>query len=260
MRHAPWPIIVAALTCGLLTGCSPNKGPATSAYLRAYEQVSADLNAQLRQLSPVNPPVQPTPPPIHARREERREYVLERRSYRNALSQYYGEFIERGHVLENIFGQAQGRIAALNGAGVDPSAIAMVAARERTLGRRRDLINEMGRWAELARQRQADEGSGKLFSDLASQVLRVIAVPDPTGIALLAAGVRGLADFESKGQADTEAVNAQANQVLATASQFQSDVIDYQTAFAQMQTAIQADYPDQDWSFLSPKPSASGQN
>ena len=41
--------------------------------------------------------------------------MLERRSYRNALSQYYGEFIERGHVLENIFGQAQGRIAALTG-------------------------------------------------------------------------------------------------------------------------------------------------
>lgn len=243
------------MICGLLVGCSPNKGPATNSYLRSYAQASDELAARLRQLPPVNPPVRPVLP-ARPTLEERREFNVQTRSYRNGQIQYYNAFLARGHILENLYGQTLSRISALNGAGADPSAVAMVAIRERTIGQRRELFVEMGRLAELRRDELSHQGSADALDDLVSSVF-IEALKEAGGglqgmeMGAFVGAAKGLASIVSKGKAEKEAIGEQANQVAAAATQLQRDVIDYQTASAQLRTTVQASYPDQDWSFLA---------
>ena len=261
MRRSPWLIIFVALCFGGLLGCAPRKGPATNIYLRGYVSAVADLNAKLEQLPPVNPPEKPVLPE-HATRDQRRQFVVQNRSYRNELIQYFNFFIERGHVLENLYGQTLTRLAALNGAGVDPSAVAMVAIRERTIGQRRELFVEMGRLAELRRDALSRQGSTDALDDLLSSVF-VEALKDASGglqgmeVGALVGAAKGLASIASKGRAEKEAIGEEADQVAVATTQLQRDVIDYQTAYAQLRTTVQANYPDEDWSFMGPKKAGS---
>jgi hypothetical protein len=180
--------------------------------------------------------------------------VLRRKNYPAALAQYYNAFIERGHVLENLYGKTLTQIAALNGGGVDTSAVAMVAVRERTIGDRRELFVEMGRLAALGRQRLADDSFGNLVTDIVGAAVKAFAITgDTTGTTELMGAAKGLAGFASKGHADAEALSAQAGKVADAIDQLQRTVFEYQTAYAQLLTTVQAKYPDQDWGFMAPK-------
>ncbi len=218
-----------------------------------------DLASQLRQLPPVNPPARPMMQP-QMTKAERLRFTTQRRDYAAGMVKYYDAFIERGHFLEDLYGQTLARISALNGAGIDPSAAAMVALREHTLGQRREFLVELGRFAALARQRQTDDTGGNLIADVVGGAAKAFAATGGStgGTAELLGAVKGLATFASRGQNDAEAVSAQAVKVGEAADQLRRDMFEYQTAYAQLRTTVQANYPDQDWGFMESKQAAAG--
>lgn len=238
----------------IFQGCSANKGKATRAYIQAYMQASADLAAQLRELPPINPPeistVQGSRP-----RKSKAETAAERRRFADAMDKYYNDFVDRGHLLEDLYGRTLNQISALNAAGVEPAAVATVTAHERTIGRHREIYVELGHLVMLERQRKGDDSLGGLVKDIVGQFAsQPASLSDPTGTAQMVEAAKGFAKFVSRGQADADAVKAQGVKVADAVDQYRRDLITYQTAFAQLRTTVQSDYPDRDWSFLRAKP------
>src|ERR1022692_2145808 len=156
MRHAQavrstrWPLASCALTCGLLAACSPNKGPATSAYLREFESASGSLAGQIRDLPRIAPPSRPFLP-VGASPEQQRVYDGTMRIYPLFVNQYYGAVMERCQAISQLCSQTLDHIGSMNAAGADPDAVQLMTLGVQAIDQQRDFFAELRRLADLNR-------------------------------------------------------------------------------------------------------------
>lgn len=250
-------LIVAAFACALQSGCSPNRGPKTNAYLRAYHSAGVDFTAQLRQFSPIAAPrlpvlpQQPTP-------EQRREFNEARRNYPGALISYYGAAVERFGALSRLFVQAEGRLGKINAGGVEPDAVRLATLREHALGLSGVCCLEIGRLADLSRtalkRRQSNDELDEILTTVFASAMSGFGggTLDGAVVAGLGGLVKGMGAVAEKRQAERAAISDQIARVGSTATEMKREVLEYQTAYAQLSTALSAKYPELDWGFMVP--------
>lgn len=258
MRITPFLALSSTLICGLLAACSRSRGPATNVYLRTYEAISENLASQLRELPKFSPPRRPYRPPPHSTPQEFRGYANAIRNYPNALVQYESAVIERCQALSQLYGHAQNQLATTSAAGVDTMAVELVTLRERTIGQRRELFVEVGRFAQLNRdalvRRRSTDDLDEFVTDIFIEASKGAAAgPDGVVAGGILGAVKGAAGVVSKRETEKNVINDQLNRLAVTATQLQRDVVQYQTEHALLDTKVQAEYSEQDWSFMASK-------
>ena len=259
--HSSKVLIIALMIAGLWSGCRASRGPGTHAYLQAYARVSADLGDHIRHLSPLAAPKPPSLPP-HPTKQERVIYTMEVRNFPNTWIGYCAALGERCRVLSDLYGRAQNEYGRIPSAGVDREAVNLVTLREHAIGQRRELYVEIARMAELKRDTLVRRGGNdeifSLFTDIATHAMEAAEASGP-GMTLgaLIGAADGLTKIASKRETEDHDLADQSAAVKATATQLQRDVVKYQTALAELKTRVQAEYPDEDWSFLTGSSAAS---
>jgi len=248
---------MVTLLFGALSGCSSNKGPATNSYLRAYVSASQNLTEQIRQLPRLIGPRRPYLPPSPTR-EERRDYSLARRSYPAVLARYFGVLSQHCQALSQLYGQAQDRFAGLNGAGVDPEAVQLVALRVTTIGQRREVFVELDRLCQLRRDAQLrgvsnDALDAVVLGAAQGAIDGAAGGPETAALGGLIGGVKALLGEASKSQTEQDSIHKQAEKLNAAVTDLSRSVVEFQTRHAALVAQLFARYPNQDWGFLAPK-------
>ena len=260
MRHAQavrstrWPLASCALTCGLLAACSPNKGPATSAYLREFESASGSLAGQIRDLPRIAPPSRPFLP-VGASPEQQRVYDGTMRIYPLFVNQYYGAVMERCQAISQLCSQTLDHIGSMNAAGADPDAVQLMTLGVQAIDQQRDFFAELRRLADLNRTALVRRKSVDSLDEVLSGVFDS-AIGGNAGAA--ATGLKEAAGAFSKRQAEPYGIGEQVARVAERAAQLQRDTAAYQADSAQLTAGLQAKYPGQDLGMTQPKQGAPG--
>ncbi len=246
-----------------MDGCSSNKGPATNAYMQAYQGISSDLSNKIRSFPRLSVPPRPVPP-ANPTSQESRFFNVATRSYVTVLIEYYGEVIGRSQNLSKFYSQTQTRFASLNTGGVEPDAVKLVTLREETMEQRRELFVEMGPLADLARTALEGRRNSGPLDDLLTGVFGGAIDGAYAGFArggsekeaaigVVLGALRDANNVISRSQSEKEAIGDQIARVTAVAIQLQRDIVAYQTEHEKVTTGLEAKYPDLDWSMMLPK-------
>jgi len=241
-----------------LAGCSANKGPATSAYIREFESVAAGLAGQIRGLPGIPPPSRPSLPP-NPSEDQQRVFDGTTRIYPLFVNQYYGAVMERCQALSRLFGQAQDKIGAISAAGVDPAAALLAAHRGQVFGQWRDFFTELRRLADLnrtalVRRKSVDELDDMLSGVFGSAVAGSAGgAGESTAAGAVAGGLKEVAGAASRRQGEQYGIGDQVARVEEGAAQLQRDSAACQSEHDELAKSLKARYPDQDWGMLQPK-------
>jgi hypothetical protein len=235
---------------GLTSACSNNRGAVTNTYLRAHDGIASVLNADLRKFAPVPMPKKPVPPPRQAAFEVRREYMVALKDYPQKLSSQLRLQKVRWQELSRIVEIAQAKLGALNSAGADPQAVGVATLDLKSMGQLRRLLLEMDRFADLELDAMSTTQRNDDFHELVAGVLASFLGSGGNPGAAAVGGAKALGDIISKDKAAGDSLRAQSIVIGNAATQLNRDVIDYESARAQLNAAVQERYPGEDWSFL----------
>jgi hypothetical protein len=255
MRHAQavrstrWPLASCAFTCGLLAACSPNKGPATNAYLREYESASGSLAGQVRALPKIAPPSKPFLP-VDASPEQQRVYNGTMRIYPLFVNQYYGAVMERCQAISQLCSQTLDHIGSMNAAGADPDAVQLMTLGVQAIDLQRDFFVELRRLADLNRTALVRRKSVDGLDEILSGVFGAAIEGDAAASGAVVEGLKEAAGAFSKRQAEPYGIGEQVAHVAERAAQLQGGTAAYKAGHAQLAAGLKSKYPDQDWGML----------
>jgi len=243
VRYPRRHLVLCALACAVLGACSQNKGPATSAYLRACGALTAKLAGQVHDLPAIAPPARPTLAPDPTP-DQQRVFDGLTRIYPLYVNQYYAAVIERSRVMTQLCRQTLDDIGALNAAGVDPAGVQLMSVEAQAIDRRRDFFDELHRLADLSqtalvRRKAVDDADELLVGAFKAAV-------GGGDAAAVAGGLKDAAAAVSRRPGEPPGVAEQIARVMERAARLQQGVAADEAERSRLAADLRARYPGED--------------
>jgi len=235
-----------------VTACAPNKGPATSAYLRQCRDLSAKIAGQIRDQPAIAMPTRPSLP-ANPTDDQQRIFDGMMRLYPLYVNQYYGAVIARCRAVSLYCSRALDDIGALDAAGVDPAGVQVMTLQVQVLDQQRGFFDDLCKLAEesqtaLVRRKAVDEADERLV--LALSAASGWADPEAAGPAMGA--MKDAAAAVARRPAEPFGVGEQVARVGELGAKLQDSAAACQAECARLAAGLQAKYPGQDWSAAQP--------
>jgi len=236
------------LVCAfLVAGCHRHSGKESFGFLKAQQQIMANVSVGLGRYSLPKPP----PLPVFSRQTPPRQRIEASKAYRSALDHYFGTVIEDCQELEHSLDEAQTQIGGLNATGVEPDVISSTKLLEASLGDMVQILVEIKALSGVAQSDLRQNNAQLMKATLVKGVLEAIATQN------LAAGagtiLKGISVDMRRGIEQQEEVKshfALLQQAIAGAERDSSNAV---TKRSELITSFAARYPAYLWASLLPR-------